>query len=61
MNSAGSLFLSDASRRTVPASVPNSAMSVVTKGNASTNSSFATWSADEKPPKSKELQDRRSE
>ncbi|KIM62980.1 hypothetical protein SCLCIDRAFT_24567 [Scleroderma citrinum Foug A] len=61
VNSAGSSFSSDASGRTVPTSVPNSAASAVTEGNVSTNSSFATQSADEKPPKSKELQDRRSE
>ena len=45
----------------MPTSVPNSAASTVTKGNVSINSSFATQSADEKPPKSKELQDCQSQ
>ena len=61
VNSAGSSFSSDASGRTALTNVPNSVTSPPTEGVASNNSSFATQSADEKPPKSKELQDRRSE
>ena len=57
VNSVGSSVSSDASGCTVPMSVPNSATSTVTEGNVSTNSSFVIQSIDEKPPKSKELQD----
>ncbi|KAG6336073.1 hypothetical protein ID866_3020 [Astraeus odoratus] len=63
VNSNTSSFSSDASARTVPTSVPSAATPGLADNNGtlSNNSSFATQSADEKPPKSKELQERRSE
>ncbi|KAI6040984.1 hypothetical protein EDC04DRAFT_2989123 [Pisolithus marmoratus] len=62
VNSATSSFSSDVTGRSVATSVPNSTISgPIEPGTVSNNSSFATQSADEKPPKSKELQERRSE
>lgn len=62
VNSATSSFSSDVTGRSVATSVPNSTTPGPTDpGTASNNSSFATQNADEKPPKSKELQERRSE
>jgi len=65
VNSTNSSFSSDASGRTVPVGAPNisgTSMTGLTEaGMVSTNSSFATQVSDEKPPKSKELQERRTE
>ncbi|KIJ12905.1 hypothetical protein PAXINDRAFT_117668 [Paxillus involutus ATCC 200175] len=65
VNSANSSFSSDASGRTAPAGAPNaygtSTSAFTEAGIVSNNSSFATQPADEKPPKSKELQERRTE
>ncbi|KIO06747.1 hypothetical protein M404DRAFT_998863 [Pisolithus tinctorius Marx 270] len=62
VNSASSSFSSDITGRSVATSVPSSITPGPTEpGTVSNNSSFATQNADEKPPKSKELQERRSE
>lgn len=65
VNSNNSSFSSDASGRTAPVGAPNiSATSVAgltEAGTISNNSSFVTQASDEKPPKSKELQERRTE
>ncbi|KAH7881852.1 hypothetical protein F5I97DRAFT_1818069 [Phlebopus sp. FC_14] len=61
VNSDKSSFSSDASGRTAPAGAPATTTGVTEAGTTSNNSSFATQNADEKPPKSKELQDRRTE
>ncbi|KAN0098123.1 Suppressor of forked protein (Suf) domain containing protein [Tylopilus felleus] len=65
VNSANSSFSSDASGRTVPVGAPNifgtSLTGLTEAGTVSNNSSFVTQVSDEKPPKSKELQERRTE
>lgn len=63
VNSANSSFSSDAPGRTVGASNMSgpSVTGLTEAGTVSTNSSFATHISDEKPPKSKELQERRTE
>ncbi|KAF9236911.1 hypothetical protein BU15DRAFT_76511 [Melanogaster broomeanus] len=65
VNSANTSFSSDASGRTVPAGAPNmsgtSTTALTEAGTVSNNSSFATQLSDDKPPKSKELQERRTE
>ncbi|KIK92794.1 hypothetical protein PAXRUDRAFT_829635 [Paxillus rubicundulus Ve08.2h10] len=65
VNSANSSFSSDASARTAPAGAPNAygtlTAAFTEAGTVSNSSSFATQPADEKPPKSKELQERRTE
>lgn len=62
VNSTNSSFSSDASGRVVPTGGPNTAtIGLMEATSLSNNTSFATQSADEKPPKSKELQERRSE
>ncbi|KAH7921985.1 Suf-domain-containing protein [Leucogyrophana mollusca] len=61
-NSANSSFSSDGSGRTVPVNTPAPTTTGLTEaGTHSNNSSFATQSADEKPPKVKELAERRTE
>jgi cleavage stimulation factor subunit 3 len=65
VNSTNSSFSSDASGRTAPVGAPSvfgTSMTGLTEaGTVSTNSSFVTQVSDEKPPKSKELQERRTE
>lgn len=62
VNSANSSFTSDASGRTVPMSAPaGNGLGSLEAGMISNNSSFATQASDEKPPKVKELSDRRQE
>ncbi|KAH7916661.1 hypothetical protein BJ138DRAFT_1074533 [Hygrophoropsis aurantiaca] len=62
VNSANSSFSSDASGRTIPLTAPTAANAGSNDaGMQSNNSSFATQSADERPPKVKELAERRTE
>lgn len=67
INSANSSFESNGPTKTLPADVPapsilNVAATGLTEaGMQSNNSSFNTQSSDEKPPKSKELADKRTE
>lgn len=65
VNSANSSFSSDASGRTASVGTSNAPGISVTglpeAGAMSNNSSFATQISDDKPPKSKELQERRTE
>lgn len=65
VNSVNLSFSSDASSRAAPVGTSNvsgtSVMGLAEAGPVSNNSSFATQISDEKPPKSKELQERRAE
>ncbi|KAG0697093.1 hypothetical protein DFH29DRAFT_165718 [Suillus ampliporus] len=63
VNSANLSFTSDGSGRTVPTSAPagNNGSGSFEAGTISNTSSFATQASDEKPPKVKELSDRRQE
>ncbi|KAH7918139.1 Suf-domain-containing protein [Leucogyrophana mollusca] len=61
-NSANSSFSPDGSGRTVPGNTPAPTTTGLTEAGTHSNmSSFATQSADEKPPKVKELAERRTE
>lgn len=65
VNSANSSFSSDVSGRTAPVGAPTlsgtSMAGLMEAGTVSNNSSFVTQVSDEKPPKSKDLQERRTE
>ena len=67
INSANSSFESNGSTKTLPVDIPASSVQTVAAtglteaGIHSNNSSFNTQSSDEKPPKSKELADKRTE
>jgi len=62
VNFANSSFTSDGSGRTMPMSAPaGNGSGLLETGMTSNNSSFATQASDEKPPKVKELSERRQE